>query len=382
MNSLRALVPVAAVAAIAGVAWAVFVGPEVQRAIPADPRPSSYSAAPAGVKAWYELLRASGCQVERLGDEPDALPPGGTLVVASPTLGFSKPQVDAVRAWVMAGGHLVLVGNPGPQLGRAMGVQLVASAAPARLHVRPVLPTGLARSVGVVYAGPGRAQLSGGGFALHYADANGALVAEWQIGRGRVTAIADDEMLSNQLIGRADNAILAVRVARPEPVIFDEYHHGHRTAGSLWAALVQPYPLLWIQVIVAALMGVWSVSRRFGSPLPDTLGEESRSSAEYIWSMATLMRRAGADGTALEVLGARLRRDASAWLGAQPHAPDEELVLLAAQRAPEVAHRLEELLRRTAPGVGKEHRRRLVSTARGIQRLRGEMRGTAASRRW
>jgi len=73
------------------------------------------------------------------------------------------------------------------------------------------------------------------GFAL-FGDSAGPLALEIPVGRGRLIAIADDDLFSNRQLPRSENAVLLANLlahyGHPGGrVLFDEYHHGNVRLG-------------------------------------------------------------------------------------------------------------------------------------------------------
>jgi hypothetical protein len=119
-----------------------------------------------------------------------------------------------------------------------------------------------------------------------------------------------------------------------EPALFDEYHHGYARAPeepSFWAQLGAPLRLAFYQVLFAALLMAWTLSRRFGKAIVPPF-EGRRTAGEYVVSLGALMSRASADRTALEVIGRTFRQELAAWVGAPSDLPDAELLEAAAER--------------------------------------------------
>ncbi len=176
------------------------------------------------------------------------------------------------------------------------------------------------------------------GIAL-FGDSAGPFALSIPVGHGRLIAIADSEFASNANLPRAENAAFLADIlasdARPgAAVLFDEYHHGDVALsgdGGLWAALGRPLQLALIQgaLALAVLIGVLAV--RFGAPIP--LGQgTSRTTTEYVTSLANLYRRAQAANAALETLYRQFLRDLASRLALAPDVNLEHLADVAARR--------------------------------------------------
>ncbi len=186
-------------------------------------------------------------------------------------------------------------------------------------------------------------------FAL-FGDDAGPLALEIPVGRGRLIAIADDTLFSNSQLPRSENAVLLANLlahyGHPGGrVLFDEYHHGDAAGaeGSVWEDLGRPLQLALIQLGFAALgLGVL-LAVRFGPPVPLVRGV-ARSSSDYIGSLASLYRRAGASPSALETLYRQFLRDICGRLGLPPDVDLERLAAVAARRGQIDKERMRRLL--------------------------------------
>lgn len=190
------------------------------------------------------------------------------------------------------------------------------------------------------------------GVAL-FGDTSGPLALSIPVGKGRLIAIADSRFASNRNLPRSENAVFLAHVlAQSVPpggtVLFDEYHHGDialLSGATLWAAVGRPAQLAFTQGLLALLLVAGVVAVRFGQPVPLARGQ-SRTSVEYVASLAGLYRRAKAAPAALETLYRQFLRDLSARLALAPTVSLEQLSEVAARHS----------------GVDKEALRRLLAT--------------------
>ena len=188
------------------------------------------------------------------------------------------------------------------------------------------------------------------GLAL-FGDGAGPLTLEIPVGRGRLIAVADGGLFSNENLVKSENAVfladLLAHYGHPGgPVLFDEYHHGDVAGdpgGSIWKALGQPLQLALTQVFLAALCLMVLLGGRFGPPVPSTR-DRARSSADYVASLASLYRRAEASGTALETLYRQFLRDVCGRLALPPDVNLERLADVAARRGQVDKERFRRLL--------------------------------------
>ncbi len=187
------------------------------------------------------------------------------------------------------------------------------------------------------------------GLAL-FGDSAGPLALEIPVGKGRLIAVADGALLSNSQLTRSENSVflanLLAHYGKPGGrVLFDEFHHGDVSSaeGSIWEDLGRPLQLALIQLCLAALALAVLLSVRFGPPVP-LVRSAARSSADYVGSLASLYRRAGASQTALETLYRQFLRDICGRLALPPDVDLERLAAVAARRGQIDRERLRRLL--------------------------------------
>jgi hypothetical protein len=349
---------------------------------PTDPAPSSYNATYPGLKACYLLLDELGLKPRRLtGRFPKTIDHNGVLVVAHPTFGVTDRDIKTMLTWVRKGGHLFLIGDDftDPNTGDPQeGITLTRSRTGAGIaNVSASSSSPFSQYVGPMRSGPFRYKKTPPSSTKLYGDARGALLVEWREGKGRITALADADPLTNRYLNDAGNARLAVWMMGKEPALFDEYHQGYAREPeepSFWKQLGAPLRLALYQIFFAALLMGWTLSRRFGKPIVPPF-EGRRTAGEYVISLGTLMRRAGADRTALEIVGRTFRQELAAWVGAPPDLPDAELLEAAAERAPfpreRIARALEASHGRPPAGMDALKAYRLIAEVREELNLHG-----------
>ena len=215
-----------------------------------------------------------------------------------------------------------------------------------------------------------------------FGDSAGPLAVVIPVGKGRLIAVADGALLSNAAFPKAENsqflANLLAHYARPGGrVLFDEYHHGDVVSGdsgSVWESLGRPLQLAVIQFGLAILALSVLLAGRFGPPVP--LGPAmTRTSADYVASLASLYRRAQASGTALETLYRQFLRDVCGRLALPPDINLERLAEVASRSGHTDKERLRRLLATCELRLdqGKITEQELLDLTQQMERIRKDM---------
>jgi hypothetical protein len=297
---------------------------------PSGPPSSSLATTPGGLAAWASLLERRGHPVRRLRERPaDRLPaPSTTLVVADPkSLGRGDPE--AIARFVRRGGRVVVAGRAtgqllarvtgGPVPGRATrGPRIATPGAGRAPEARDVGRVEAARAVGWRPAPRGLTPV------LVRRGAAPLLVAG-EVGRGRLLALADSSPLQNTGLRRADNAALALRLAGPEgrPDVFAESVHGFAPRSGL-AALPGRWQIALGGLLLAALLGLLALGRRFGPPerADRELPPPRRA---YVDAVAATLRRTNDPVAATAPLRAAARAEAARQAGLPSDATPAEI---------------------------------------------------------
>ncbi len=304
---------------------------------------SSYRSTPYGTLAWYTLLEESHYNVTRFEKPFTELKehePGTLLVIAPPdTHNPDKEEFDAVNKWVEAGGLLIIVDR---EIDVSIGNAAVRTEhAELKSTVHTLQPTPLTRGVERValseYAS--RVKVDSRAATYHIGDDQAAVVADAQVGKGRVVLLTDPYMVANNGISQADNVVLALNLVAGPPagtIAFDEYHHGYgaSTTGEGLMSYFRGTPVPWMmaQVGLIAVLVVYSRGRRFGRPLP--LKRERRTTnLEFVSSMANITRLAHATDLAMENIYAEFRKRLCRFGGVPTKVENEKLAAAVARRS-------------------------------------------------
>lgn len=279
-----------------------------------SPIPSIDNRGPRGAAVLATWLRAAGVPVITHDAPLTKLPADvRVLVIAAPALEeLRQEEVDAVRAFVNAGGTLVyLAARTGAQPALHRWLELhsgdvsplvsmdgIEDVGGTTVKVR--FSAGLLEGVKTIRLSADRM------IALSRADAvpvteHGAL---WWFpeGSGEVWAAGGPDLIENARLELADNALFWSRLAARGPIAFDEYHH-HR------GATVKPVNLVatLLQVIFLGVLALWTIGTRLGPPRDEPLTQH-RSALEYVRAMATLTANARVEDELVVALKHDFRR--------------------------------------------------------------------------
>jgi hypothetical protein len=131
---------------------------------------------------------------------------------------------------------------------------------------------------------------------LLWTDASGeerAAICRFEVGKGEVVVVGDPQLFSNQLLAKADNSVLAVRLllGDRQRVQFNEFYHGLSVRGNaLWLLTRRGYALLAAAVIGVVVVVTWRSAILLGPPLT-TLEPSRRTVAEYVDAMSRFLNR-------------------------------------------------------------------------------------------
>ena len=285
---------------------------------PADsPEHSSTSDGRNGTSALRQFAAALGRPSAAVEGEFRLPARPGLLFVFSPTVPYGASDVAELQRWVGIGGTLVYAAEEGDsRLDAALGL---------RRARRPAV--GSAEAAGPLLRGVGA--LEGNRLSsplvpapdqvpILRSRAGDALALTFRLRAGRVVALADPTLLTNEHVGKASNWRLAADLIswspRGAPAVFDEYHHGAiaTAGGTAWALAPWGGALLWAAFVL--FLGFALRGRVFGPRLPATPDTE-RPSSEYVAAVGRLLRRAGARALTTEVLLNATRRAVEERLG-------------------------------------------------------------------
>lgn len=329
---------------------------------------------------------------------PENLDDLDVLWVIDPLISLNAVEVAAVEEWVSKGGVLVSTGIPGRLFrGLVDDRHLYGAAVSVRKKANKQGTTadGIPESAGDLPLARGVKQLGwlndrtidleeSDAFDALLEDSTGVRVAERDFGRGKAILLADSSFLTNGMIGKHDNAVLATNLvryslsqARGERLAYDEYHlgFGHYESGmeALSNMMVTTSPG-WavLALTVAGLLFLLYKGRRFGTRRePGRV--RRRSKMEFVQAVGASFRSAGAYRLVWKLIYGDWKRNASRELGLPVTAPAGDLGARLARRSGKAAGAYQNFLTACEQGTqGTLTSRRLADLIDGLAKLERE----------
>ncbi|GMU21585.1 MAG: hypothetical protein AMXMBFR13_16770 [Phycisphaerae bacterium] len=341
---------------------------------------TTHSANIDGAMAAHALFERLGATLVRSEHalEPDRLAGMDVLWLIDPAIPVNGAEMRALEEWVCGGGVLVTTGlpselfrgltafSPAPYQGcRSCRVQSPGPTGDAHAVTR--VPT-FARQVPLAQDVREVSLLTTEALPVNrepdednrirvlFEDGEGPRIASRRVGRGQVIALADSSFLANGMIGRGDNAILALNLtayalsqARGRNMAYDEYHlgfgqyeSGMRLLGGMLFTTAPGWAVL--SLTVAGVMWLLNRGRRFG-PRRAIERVRRRSKLEFARATGATWRAAGAHRLALRLLLAAWRRRAATLTGLPIEAPAGQIAAHLARRTGVRRERCEAILR-------------------------------------
>ncbi|HKQ72585.1 MAG TPA: DUF4350 domain-containing protein [Blastocatellia bacterium] len=167
---------------------------------------------------------------------------------------------------------------------------------------------------------------------IHLSDRDGAALADYTYGEGRVIFLSDPFVIANNGIARGANLTLTLNILRSmgapnRKIFFDEFHHGYQSESNPLVNYFRgtPAPWLLLQGLGLSLLILYTYGRRFARPMP--LPQIDRHSPlEFVGSMANLQQMAQARELALENIYPRFKANLCRRLGLSSRAPKDEII--------------------------------------------------------
>lgn len=309
---------------------------------PSGPDSSSYATTSSGLAAFESLVIHFSHPVQRVRTPlSDAHTPARSVIIIAHPSSTIVSEVPAIRHLLDAAHTVVLTGvRSVPAIQELLGRSRAPTWSPAG-STRYYASSQTLRSLhidAVATAGTGSWVSTGTTTSLLRSGSTSLAVAT-RVGKGRLIMVADTSCLQNQLLGEQDNAAFALYLAGRghSTVVFDEYVHGYGTAGTTGLSGI---PTRWqwglALAIIAALVWMWSRSRRLGEPesAERSLPPPRR---RYVDSMALEISRTRDLTGAAEPLRIAALRRIDGRLGLRGNAGGAIAVLAAAPACDELA---------------------------------------------
>jgi uncharacterized protein DUF4350 len=354
-----------------------------------QPIRSSYSTGATGTRAFYQLLEESGRPVARWRESYLSLAEkaGDALLIAvgpfhlDSTLPTDESQ--AFQAFISGGGNALIISrSPAKQLGDpgihsiAINSRITAKNPPwfaaPELIVDPrsdeliVQPTELTKDLNqlalsqlaarMTFALPAKASSEReleintevkprprpSAPVIHLGDQDGAVLADFKYGNGRVVFLSDPFVIANRSLALGSNLRLALnlidslgagRDGGARRIFFDEYHHGYRSENNPLVSYFRGTPMAWLvfQGLLLSFLIVYTYGKRFARPLP--LPQLDRHSPlEFVSSMANLQQAAQARDLAIENIFPRFKAQLCRRVGLSSRAQPEEIIAAVRRR--------------------------------------------------
>lgn len=328
----RAAITLAFVAAVAFTAW--LAAPEPGEGLPLAPD----STAADGTRALVQTLERLGAEVV-VASTPPAEATTGLLLRDN----IDEADRGAWRRIADDGGTLVVVDPNSPLTPPVVGDTSFG-----------LLDTPVSRGCDVAaLADAGRVQTTGGltydvpdGAVGCYPRGDGYWLVATPSGDGVVVSTGGPGFLTNEVIGEADNAMLAVALLAPEPGTVVAIAPPQFAAAGAQVGLVDLVPdtawLLMAQLLVAFVVMILWRARRLGSPVVEE-APVSLPGSELVMGVGAMYERSDAVGHAAAALRAEASRVVAGRLRLGAATSDE-----AADRAEDagVSHDLVDLVLR------------------------------------
>ncbi|HEU0175795.1 MAG TPA: DUF4350 domain-containing protein [Blastocatellia bacterium] len=360
-----------------------------------EPNRSTYNSGPTGTRAFYQFLEESGTPVARWRGRYSQLhaeAKDSILVIIGPFLSgqtISDDETGALQGWISTGGRALIIsrvpieqfGDPSirakaPDKSPARDAtpeqfiyedsdQLIAQPTELTRKVRGLALSNLASRLsfhprdgkgaaeGANAAGDAEAPADRSAIkdkdeeysaptlyapVIHLGDKDGAALADFSYGAGRVIFLSDPYVVANNGIARGGNLTLAMNIlgsmgAPDRRILFDEFHHGYHNDGNPLVNYFRgtPAPWLLLQGLALSLLIIYACGRRFARPLP--LPQVDRHSPlEFVGSMANLQQAARAHELALENIYPRFKASLCRRLGLSSRASRDEIIARARRR--------------------------------------------------
>jgi Domain of unknown function (DUF4350) len=274
-----------------------------------DPRQpgSSYSIAPNGYGAWYQMMLDRGVQISRSKQdfsqfaETAANETGTTLLQVNSKLDelrIDKEQQD----WVKQGNTLAILGVAAPAWGIPFESDLASPEGKVRIETTRRFRD--ERTFGLSASTPSQDILS---------DTAGNVINRFELGKGRIIVATTPHLAANAYQDFRPNYELLAKLVTTDRqrIVVDEYIHGYRdrtstektSKGDVLAYLAQtPWVIVFLNLVLGLLVLIWQQNRRFGKIIIPKQPEIENSEA-YIRALGGVLQQANSSEFVLQNIG-------------------------------------------------------------------------------
>jgi hypothetical protein len=296
-----------------------------------DRRVSTFLTGQYGAAALYALMDELDIEAVRQLQPWSADSARAALVVLAPIQSPVPREMQALLAWVRAGGTLIYGSGGDARVDAMLGLRLygllpdtLGALATVRWTGATALPQVHQWTFGVDSI-PGFRRAFRSGSRVFRGDSADVLlrtrdgaptVVVFGLGEGRVIAWSDASVLGNRALRDGGAALLFARLAAAAAtdggaLRFDEYHHGYREANAI-RALANVLTgtgggRALLQAAAACIALLLLFGSRFGAPVREQR-ERRRSPLEHVQALAGAYHRADARPVARRLLVAGLER--------------------------------------------------------------------------
>lgn len=259
------------------------------------PDMTTYSAKEKGVKALYLLVEQMGYSVERFEQSAKHLPAQATLVAVNPekdVLNESKESMY-LKEWVKSGNTLVIIDDD--LYPDEVGLSELKTKEPV------------------------------------YLDENN-IDCVYKFGSGNVVFLDGYLSYTNKGLKSYDAGLRLVEVldkSNRKRVLFNEYYHGFGSdENTVWGLLGPVGQIMVIQLLIALLLYMYVLSRRFGKPV--TVFEIiKRKENENLLALSNIYTKAKANSLVLETYLDNLKNELRKFLGLTSHQDEDDIIIAA-----------------------------------------------------
>lgn len=297
---------------------------------------STQSFHPSGVSGWFEAMKRLGARVEKLDRDWKEVRLGDydALFLLGPAVSLDELEQKRLDTWLQGGGTLVVAAGPNMMLGTivqyVMPWKVNESGEKVGDRTEAYGNYSLARDVAVVSFETGvrfeEKAIGKQTLVPLFKDSEGVRIGKVTVGSGQLVLLADDSFLTNERIGKEDNAVLASRLLEflkkgegSGRIAYDETHYGlgqRQSRGTfriLGSALLSTAPGWAVQVLTfSGLLFLIANGWQFGRRRQDNR-KARRSKLEFAHAVGTTWRQVGARHLTFRILWDELRPNLAAY---------------------------------------------------------------------